>query len=80
MLIEASAGTGKTWTIGVVYLRLLLERGLGVERILVTTFTEAAAQELRERLRKALRDALALVDAATAGLPAPDAPDDGQQW
>ena len=54
VLIEASAGTGKTWTIGVVYLRLLLERGLGVEQILVTTFTEAAAQELRERLRRRL--------------------------
>ena len=54
VLIEASAGTGKTWTIGVVYLRLLLERGLGVEQILVTTFTEAAAQELRERLRQRL--------------------------
>lgn len=56
VLIEASAGTGKTWTIGVVYLRLLLERGLGVERILVTTFTEAAAQELRERLRRRLAE------------------------
>ncbi|HEX7770228.1 MAG TPA: UvrD-helicase domain-containing protein, partial [Dokdonella sp.] len=52
VLIEASAGTGKTWNIGLVYLRLLVERGLGVERILVTTFTEAAAQELRERLRR----------------------------
>src|SRR6478735_2336894 len=45
-LIEASAGTGKTWSIGMLYLRLLLETGLGVERILVTTFTVAAAQEL----------------------------------
>ena len=51
-LIEASAGTGKTWSIGLVYLRLLLERDIGVEHILVTTFTVAAAQELRERLRQ----------------------------
>lgn len=57
VLIEASAGTGKTWNIGLVYLRLLVERGLGVERILVTTFTEAAAQELRERLRRRIVEA-----------------------
>ncbi len=56
-LIEASAGTGKTWSIGMLYLRLLLETGLGVERILVTTFTVAAAQELRERLRRRLAEA-----------------------
>ncbi len=57
MLIEASAGTGKTWNIGVIYLRLLLERDLRVEQILVTTFTDAAAQELRERLRRRLIEA-----------------------
>jgi len=54
VLIEASAGTGKTHNIGLIWLRLLLERGLGVQQILVTTFTEAAAQELRERLRRRL--------------------------
>ncbi|MEO7072839.1 MAG: UvrD-helicase domain-containing protein [Rhodanobacter sp.] len=53
-LIEASAGTGKTWTIAVLYLRLLLERGLSPRQIVVTTFTDAAAQELRERLRAKL--------------------------
>ncbi|MEO5623918.1 MAG: UvrD-helicase domain-containing protein [Dokdonella sp.] len=57
LLIEASAGTGKTHNIGLVYLRLLLERKLGVEQILVTTFTDAAAQELRERLRRRLVEA-----------------------
>jgi exodeoxyribonuclease V beta subunit len=56
-LIEASAGTGKTWNIGLIYLRLLLERELRVEQILVTTFTDAAAQELRERLRRRLVEA-----------------------
>ncbi|HEV2621008.1 MAG TPA: UvrD-helicase domain-containing protein [Frateuria sp.] len=50
-LIEASAGTGKTWTISVLYLRLLLEQGLSPAQIVVTTFTDATAQELRERLR-----------------------------
>lgn len=59
-LIEASAGTGKTFTIAALYLRLLLGLGgenaypkpLSVEEILVVTFTEAATQELRGRIRK----------------------------
>ncbi len=58
LLIEASAGTGKTWTIGILYLRLLLglasnnalQRPLTVEEILVVTFTEAATKELRGRI------------------------------
>lgn len=58
-LIEASAGTGKTFTIGILYLRLLLGlggaaafcRSLMVEEILVVTFTEAATEELRGRIR-----------------------------
>jgi exodeoxyribonuclease V beta subunit len=81
-LVEASAGTGKTWTIAVLYLRLLLEpaQAPGVETIVVTTFTDAAAQELRERLRASLRTALALADAATRGEPAPDAPREDQAW
>ena len=59
VLIEASAGAGKTWTIAALYLRLLLEGNdpPTVERILVATFTEAAARELRERLRLRLADA-----------------------
>ncbi len=65
ILIEASAGTGKTWNIGVIYLRLLLERELRVEQILVTTFTDAAAQELRERLRRRLVEAEQLLEAAS---------------
>jgi exodeoxyribonuclease V beta subunit len=50
-LIEASAGTGKTWTICGLYLRLLLERDFTVQQILVVTFTNAATAELRERIR-----------------------------
>ena len=65
ILIEASAGTGKTWNIGVIYLRLLLERGLRVEQILVTTFTDAAAQELHERLRRRLVEAERLLESAS---------------
>ena len=58
-LIEASAGTGKTYTIAGLFLRLLLEQNLAVERILVVTFTEAATEELRDRIRTRLRDAVA---------------------
>ena len=58
-LIEASAGTGKTFTIAALYLRLLLglggnaafSRPLSVEELLVVTFTEAATAELRGRIR-----------------------------
>jgi exodeoxyribonuclease V beta subunit len=57
-LIEASAGTGKTYTITTLYVRLLLERGLEVDQILVVTFTEAATEELRDRIRKRLAQAL----------------------
>lgn len=57
-LIEASAGTGKTYSITTLYLRLLLELGLEVDRILVVTFTEAATEELRDRIRKRLVQAL----------------------
>ena len=45
--IAASAGTGKTFTITTLYLRLLLEGGCSADQILVTTFTEAATSELR---------------------------------
>ncbi len=66
VLIEASAGTGKTWNIGLIYLRLLLEQGLRAEQILVTTFTDAAAQELRERLRRRLIEAERLLQSTAS--------------
>ncbi|MCE9687434.1 exodeoxyribonuclease V subunit beta [Shewanella sp. AS16] len=60
-LIEASAGTGKTYTISGLYLRLLLGDGipqpLGCEQILVVTFTNAATQELRDRIRRRIQQA-----------------------
>lgn len=58
-VIEASAGTGKTFTIAGLFLRLIIEEGLRVREILVTTYTVAATAELRERIRKALGAALA---------------------
>lgn len=62
-LIEASAGTGKTWTIAALYLRLVLGHGtpegkaLLPSQILVLTFTKAATAELRERIRERLGEA-----------------------
>jgi exodeoxyribonuclease V beta subunit len=57
-LIEASAGTGKTYAIANLFVRLVAEQGLGVERILVVTFTRAATEELRGRIRERLGEAL----------------------
>lgn len=61
-LIEASAGTGKTWTIAALYLRLVLGHGgehgylrpLVPSEILVMTFTRAATRELSDRIRARL--------------------------
>ena len=65
-LIEASAGTGKTFTISALYLRLVLGHGSDETRfqrellppeILVVTFTDAATRELRDRIRARLVEA-----------------------
>ena len=61
-LIEASAGTGKTWTLTRLYLRLLLETDLQPEHILVVTFTKAATTELKERIRHCLLEVWALLN------------------
>ena len=66
-LIEASAGTGKTYTITSLVLRLLVEgEGLSIDQICVVTFTEAATAELRERIRSRIKQALAVVRGAAA--------------
>ncbi len=66
-LIEASAGTGKTYTIQYLVLDLLL-KGVGLKEILVVTFTEAATKELRDRLQRFLTD----VDSVIRGHSAPE--------
>ena len=58
-LIEASAGTGKTWNIAALFTRLVLLEQQSVEKILVVTFTKAATAELKTRLRARLDQALA---------------------
>ena len=79
-LIEASAGTGKTFTIAALYLRLVLGHGddeaafprpLTPPEILVVTFTDAATKELRDRIRARLAEAAAYFRAEPSG-PAAD--------
>lgn len=53
-LIEASAGTGKTWTLTGIILRLLIEEKYAPEKIIATTFTRAAAIEIQERIQERL--------------------------
>ena len=64
-LIEASAGTGKTHTIADLYLRHILA-GRQTSQILIVTYTNAATEELRGRIRKRLYDALNLFEQADA--------------
>jgi exodeoxyribonuclease V beta subunit len=58
VLVEAGAGTGKTYTLAGLFVRLLLERDLLVENILVVTFTKAATEELKTRIRSNIVTAL----------------------
>ncbi|MCD9029026.1 exodeoxyribonuclease V subunit beta [Luteimonas sp. BDR2-5] len=65
-LIEASAGTGKTFTLATLFTRLVVERGLRIGQILAVTFTDAATQELRRRIRERLDLAARLVGSAAS--------------
>ncbi len=57
-LVEADAGTGKTWTLVALVVRALVERQLGIEQVLMVTFTRAAAAELRARVRERIEEML----------------------
>ncbi|MGV8961629.1 MAG: UvrD-helicase domain-containing protein [Stenotrophomonas sp.] len=65
-LIEASAGTGKTFTLATLFTRLVVEKQLRIGRILAVTFTEAATQELRKRIRQRLQLAARLLESLDA--------------
>ncbi len=67
-LIQASAGTGKTFTLATLVTRLVIERGLSMAQILVVTYTEAATQELRERLRERLQRAVQIAQTLSTGV------------
>ncbi len=72
-LIEASAGTGKTFTLAGLHLRLVVEQRRAVREILAVTFTDAATQELKTRLRARLAACAALLEGET-----PAASDDAE--
>ncbi|MHC9083789.1 UvrD-helicase domain-containing protein [Luteimonas sp. RIT-PG2_3] len=70
--IEASAGTGKTFTLATLVVRLVVERGLRIGQILAVTFTEAATQELRSRIRKRLLTSERVLDAPVSDGASPE--------
>ncbi len=55
-LIEASAGTGKTWTLTGIVLRLIIEAGYACDNIIASTFTRSASAEMRQRISERLTD------------------------
>ena len=63
--IEASAGTGKTYTLSGLVVRYVAEAGVGIDKLLIVTFTRAAAAELRDRVRSRLTDAVQVLSGAT---------------
>ena len=71
-LIEASAGTGKTFTLATLFTRLVVEKGWRIGQILAVTFTDAATQELRKRIRERLALAAQLVERAPGEQDSPD--------
>jgi exodeoxyribonuclease V beta subunit len=66
-LVEASAGTGKTWRITQVVAEQVVDHGVPIDHILVVTFTEAATAELRARVRRRLSECAAGARAARSG-------------
>ena len=64
-LVQASAGTGKTYTITTYFVRAILEYDLKPEEILVVTYTKAATAELRVRTRQRILDAIVLLGQET---------------
>ena len=81
-LIEASAGTGKTYSIAALVARFVagevrgpdrdLAEGVDIADVLVVTFTRAAAGELRDRIRRTLRDSADFLDGSAVGAPPVD--------
>ena len=67
IFIEASAGTGKTYTIVSILIRLLVEKKLDLDQILVMTFTKKATSELRERIFERLNECLHLLENGYSG-------------
>ena len=66
IVIEASAGTGKTFTISALVTRLIADEGVPLDEILVVTFTRAATAELRSRVRRRLVATLRALEGGSA--------------
>ncbi len=64
LALEASAGTGKTWTLTALAVRYIAETDITLPEVLLVTFTRAATAELRERVRVRLSETLAAVERA----------------
>ena len=67
LCLEASAGTGKTYTIEGLITRLIVEEKIGIHELLVVTFTRAATAELRTRIRKVLETTRLALEAGATG-------------
>ena len=85
-VLEASAGTGKTWSLAGLVTRFVAERGLGASELCIVSFTEAATAELRGRIRSRLAEAAAHLAAGAPDGAARDDPvlhavgADPEQW
>ena len=79
-LLEASAGTGKTFALAHLALRLISEAAIPLPSLLVVTFTEAAAAAVRSRIGQRLQDALTGLEALERGAALPQADPVLQQW
>jgi len=67
-LIEASAGTGKTYAIAMLALRFVVEQDVSIDKLLVVTFTKAATEELKDRVRARLAEARRALDGHTENI------------
>lgn len=74
-LLEASAGTGKTFSIENLVVRLLLESSNTIDQILIVTFTRAATKELKTRVRQSIFKACEFFKQCANGHVAPNCPD-----
>ena len=73
MLLEASAGTGKTYSLTALVARFVAEHDVRADQLCMVTFTRAAAAELREETRSRLTEAIAALDSGDLG-------DDDRNW
>ncbi|MEQ9310463.1 MAG: exodeoxyribonuclease V subunit beta [Balneolaceae bacterium] len=66
-LVEAGAGTGKTYNIASLFVRVILEKKLMPANILVLTYTEAATAELKTRLRNRIKESISALENKSGG-------------